>query len=463
MEPTTDSQISNATGLESLFSAPRSHLIPENSENLHLADFIDIPGSDCRERAAIFSAVIRKYTEGESAVWTRENVGASSSSISIRSTGDLARREVMFGSNNYLGFATDPYVIEAVKAAVDQYGVGAGGPPLLNGMMTIHRTLERRLAELKGAEDCLLFASGYQANLGWVDAFLRKGDILFYDEQSHASLFDGVAMTSSMRRYRAFRFRHNDVDHLASLLENASKTPEQKIFVAVEGVYSMCGDLAPLKEIQALCREYGAFWVVDDAHGTGVMGKNGEGTVEHFNLDQGPDLSMGTFSKAFGTTGGFIAGDRALIDYMRFFARSYMFSAHLPPPVVATVLAGLDLMELEPERIRQLHANVQYFVKRLNDLGIEAETKSAIVAISVPQDVPIRLLTMAFHHHGVFLNCVEYPAVSKGNQRLRLSIMATHSQDDLDHVLDVFKLLDQEFHFIRTQASLITGGIESEA
>ncbi len=423
---------------------PAVEAIPSNnSENLYLSDFLDIPNTAFLARAATFAETVRVYNAGQNAIWMRVLEGPADAEVCVAGE-STTHREVMLGSNNYLGFANDPYVKQYIAQSIEKFGTGAGGPPLLNGTMSLHRELEKKLAAFKGAEDAMLFTSGYQANLGWVDSVLRKGDVLIYDDQSHASLYDAIAMTSARRRYGAFRFRHNDVQHLKTLLQLHAPKSTQAV-VSVEGVYSMEGDLAPLPEIQKLCQEYGALLMVDDAHGTGVMGLGGRGTAEHFGLHEQPDIMMGTFSKVFGTVGGFITGKCNVIDYFRFFSRSYMFSAHLPPPVVATVLAGLELLEREPERIERLRKNVQYLLTGLRGLGIACDSQSAIIPILVPQHVSIRQLSLDFHKHGVFLNCIEHPVVRRGEERLRLSVMATHSRDQLDHVIAVFKALNERY------------------
>jgi 8-amino-7-oxononanoate synthase len=351
----------------------------------------------------------------------------------------------MLGSNNYLGLAYHPFIREAVKRVIDDYGVGMGGPPLLNGMSDLHRQLELRLARLKGGEDALLFSSGYQANLGWVVGLLREGDILIYDELNHASLYDGVALAGAQSR--AIRFRHNDCFHLEQLLRRFGENRTGQLIVAVEGVYSMDGDLAPIPQILKLCRKYGASLMVDDAHGTGVMGKTGAGTAEHFGVLGEIDIYLGTFSKAFGTTGGFIVARREVIDYLRFFARSYMFSAHLPPTTVATVLAGLEVIHREPERIARLHENAAYLEQGLNALNLNVRREAAILPVKIPSTIDLRCLNLRFHEEGIFLNPIEYPAVPKNEQRLRLSVMATHTKEDLDYALNVFKKLKKEFNF----------------
>jgi 7-keto-8-aminopelargonate synthetase-like enzyme len=290
----------------------------------------------------------------------------------------------------------------------------------------------------------MLFASGYQANLGWVTGLLRDDDVLLYDELNHASLYDGIAMAMSASRARAFRFRHNDCAHLESLLARFSGKKSQ-IYVAVEGVYSMDGDLAPLPEVAALCRKFGAILIVDDAHGAGVMGAAGSGTAEHFGLRGEVDIAMGTFSKSFGVTGGFLVARREVIDYLRFFSRSYMFSAHLPVTTVAAVLAGLDVIAREPALLRRLHDNAAYLQKGLQFLGFDVPRGAAILPVHIPPRIDLREMSRRFDEEGIFLNSIEYPAVPQDQQRLRLSVMATHTREDLDLAIAVFRKIKDEF------------------
>jgi glycine C-acetyltransferase len=338
---------------------------------------------------------------------------------------------LMFGSNNYLGLATHPHVTSRAAKALSEFGAGVGGPPLLNGYTTLHRQLEERLADLKGTEDAMIFSSGYGANVGLVSGLTGKADIIVYDAYSHASFCDGMTMSGA----QSFLFSHNDLSHLDMMLARASARPHSDIFVGVEGVYSMDGDIAPLDRILPLCRRYGAYLIVDDAHGTGVMGSHGRGTAEHFGLEGEIPATMGTFSKALTATGGFVAASKDIIDYLRFFARSYMFSASLPPATVATVLAGLDVLEQEPERLATLRENINYAASGLRKRGFSIPSQSAILPLRVPEWMDIRKAARAFHERGVFINSVEYPAVPVSQQRFRISLMATHTREDIDHLM----------------------------
>jgi glycine C-acetyltransferase len=343
------------------------------------------------------------------------------------------RSMLMFGSNNYLGLANHPYIKEFVCRMIQKYGAGIGGPPLLNGYTALHHELEERLAHLKGAEDVLLFSSGYGANVGLVSALMNSEDLVVYDSYSHASFHDGIKLSG----VQAVHFSHNDVELLEQTLERTESMNFKDRFVGVEGVYSMDGDVAPLDKIIPICKKNNSILIVDDAHGTGVMGIKGSGTSEHFGLEGKVDITMGTFSKTFAVTGGFVAASKSIINYLRFFARSYMFSASLPPSVVATVLAALDVMEKEPELQQKLRDNISYTAACLNQLGFPANSLTPIFPLMVPVDMNIRNAAFEFHQKGIFINSIEYPAVPKSQQRFRISIMATHTKEDINRLMEV--------------------------
>jgi glycine C-acetyltransferase len=347
------------------------------------------------------------------------------------------RKMIMFASNNYLGMANSPYVKKKVTEAIDLYGVGLAGPPLLNGYTKLMIELEERLAHLKHQESAMVFSSGYAANLGMLMALAQENDHILYDELSHASLFDGMRMT----QVPATKFAHNDLVDLEAKLAQLSKTTKDTVFVAVEGVYSMDGDLAPLDKIVPLVKRYGGFLLLDDAHGTGVMGKFGSGTAEHFGVEKQIDLSMGTFSKSFAMTGGFLAGPKDLIDYMRFFARSYMFSAALTPVTLAAVLAGIDVIEKEPELRELLLENARYAILKLQSFGIISKPEAAIIALKVPDWMDVRKANHIIHEQGIFLNAIEYPAVPEGEERFRISITAEHTRTDIDKLAEVLDIV----------------------
>lgn len=385
------------------------------------------------ERVNFFSRFLGEQTASHHNLYMRTITSAADREVEIIDpiTG-RRKRMLMFGSNNYLGLANHPYVCEQVCKAIREYGVGIGGPPLLNGYTKLHRELEERLSAFKQSEDTLIFSTGYGANVGLVTGLVNGGDVVLYDEYSHASFCDGLRMGVK----KSVRFRHNDLSELASLLESHPASSAGDTFVGVEGVYSMDGDLAPLDEIAPLCERHGATLIVDDAHGTGVLGKYGSGTAEHFGVEEMVDVTMGTFSKTFAAVGGFVCASKPMIDYLRFFARSYIFSASLPPTVIATVLAGLDVVDREPERLEELHDNVRYAAEGLRKLGLNVHPQAAIVAVRVPETMNIREAAYRFHDAGIFVNSIEYPAVPVNQQRFRISIMATHTKEDIDRLLE---------------------------
>ncbi len=425
-----------------------------SAENFLLHHFIKSSGKTVQERTKPFSDYFHRTTGQGYALYAREIIGPTGPTVLVKdSMTGQTRKMVMMGSNNYLGFANHPQIKEAVKKAIDTYGVGMGGPPLLNGMSSLHRQLEIEIARLKGKQDALIYPSGFQANLGWINAILRSGDVLVCDEYHHASLFDGMRLARSVHKIQPRIFRHNDMAHLEKILKYHAKKlePDANIFVAVEGVYSMDGDSAPLREIAQLCRQYKATLCLDDAHGTGVLGVCGAGTANHFGVSDDVTVAMGTFSKTFGVTGGFVAGSRELIDYLRYFSRSYMFSAHLPQTVVAAILAGLELLKTDLTLIPRLQHNIKYMLEGLRSIGFKVKTDSAIIPIYLPATIDARKLGKRLHEEGLFCNMIEPPAVRADEQRIRLSVIASHSQEDLDFALTILKKLGKEFSLVSSK------------
>jgi 8-amino-7-oxononanoate synthase len=343
------------------------------------------------------------------------------------------QKMLMFGSNNYLGLAAHPHVEAYVRRAIGAWGVGLGGAPLLNGYTQLHHELEERLAALKGTEDALLFSSGYATNIGLISALVRPTDILLHDEYIHASTVDGIKQSG----VATHPFPHNDFTAV-SASEAFTHISENNadVFVAVEGLYSMDGDIAPLKDMIHVCHEKGAYLILDDAHGTGVLGRTGRGTAEHWGVDGEVDITMGTFSKTFAVTGGFVAASRDLIEYLRYFTRSYMFSTSLPSIAVAAVLGGIEAIEREPWLLESLRANVTYLSGKLRALGFDASSDTPIIPLRVPTGVDMNAATLKFHELGIFVNSIEYPAVPVNQQRFRISVMASHRNEDLDKLVD---------------------------
>ena len=405
----------------------------QGGENFSLSDIlIQTRRKTLKERTEFFSDYINEEIENNRMLYMRVVDSQADREVKILDpkTGKT-KKMLMFGSNNYLGLANNPYIKESVKKSIEKYGIGIGGPPLLNGYTKLHYEVEEMLADFKKKESAMIFASGYGANVGLVTGLINRDDIILYDEYSHASLCDGI----KMGRIDFYKFRHNDVSHLEELLEKYRGVVRGEIFVCVEGVYSMDGDLSPLDEIAPLCKRYNACLIIDDAHGTGVTGETGRGTAQHFGVEDDVDIIMGTFSKALGVTGGFVAGDKCVTDYLRFFARSYMFSASLPPIIAAAVKAGLETIIKHPEYVRQLRSNVNYAVAKLNEYGFNIKTQTPIIALRVPGDMDIRKAVFKFHEMGIFLNSIEYPAVPISQQRFRISLMSIHTKEDIDKLV----------------------------
>lgn len=332
------------------------------------------------------------------------------------------KKVLMFGSNSYLGLTNHPKIKEAAKAAVDKYGTGCAGSRFLNGTLDIHIELERRLAAYVGKEAAVLFSTGFQVNLGVISCLLDRNDYLILDEYDHASIIDGSRLSFS----RSIKYAHNDMDDLRKKL---SRLPEDaaKLIVA-DGIFSMEGDLVNLPEIVKIAEEFGANIMMDDAHSLGVIGFNGSGTASHFGLTDQVDLIMGTFSKSLASLGGFIAGTEETIEYVKHRARSLMFSASMPPSAVASVIAALDIIESEPERIDQLWANTNYAKKLLVEAGFDiGHTDSPIIPIYIRDNDKTFMITNILSNNGIFVNPVVSPAVPSDASLLRFSLMATHT------------------------------------
>lgn len=347
-------------------------------------------------------------------------------------------RMIMIGSNNYLGLTIHPKVREAAIEAVRQYGTSCTGSRFLNGNLKLHQELEERLADFMGQERALVFSTGYQTNLGTISALIGRGDVVITDRDDHASIVDGCRLAWGEMR----RFRHNDMENLEIVLERCD--PQSGRMVVVDGVFSMGGDIAPLPEIIPICQKYGTKLMVDDAHSVGMLGQ-GRGTAAHFGLTEGVDITMGTFSKSFASLGGFIVGNEPVIHYIQHFARSLMFSASMPPASVAACLAALDIMEVEDWRYERL---AEISVKMRNgfrSLGFETgPTETPIIPIIVGDYMKAIMLWKALFDTGIYTNAVIPPAVAPNQSRLRTSYMATHTDEQLDRVLEAFAAIGKE-------------------
>ena len=345
------------------------------------------------------------------------------------------KKFIMFGSNNYLGLANDPRMKKAAIDAVNKFGTGVAGSRFLNGNTVLHTELETKLAKFKGREAALIYATGYQMNLGVVSALVGKGDFAIVDKLNHASILDGCRLSHGELR----RFKHNNPEDLERVLKEIG--PNHGKLVIVDGVFSMEGDIAPIPEISKVCRKHGARLMVDDAHATGVLGKHGHGTMEHFGLtNKDVDLVVGTCSKSFASVGGFVVGDADILHYIQHISRSMIFSASLPPASVASISKALDIITEEPQRIKKLWDNAAYLMKRFKAMGLNTgETQTPIIPVIIGDNEKTFMLWRMLYDHGLFTNPVVSPAVPPKRAMLRVVATATHTREQLDRALDIFE------------------------
>jgi len=342
------------------------------------------------------------------------------------------REVINLSSNNYLGLTTHPKLREAAIRAVKELGAGSGSVRTIAGTMDLHMELERKIAAFKKTEASVVFQSGFTANAGTVSSLLGKEDLILSDELNHASIIDGARLSRATIRV----FPHKDVSALKALLEETSSVKRR--LVITDGVFSMDGDIAPLREISALAREHGAIMMVDDAHASGVLGKNGRGTIDHFGVHGQVDIQVGTLSKAVGVLGGYVCGTKSLIDYLYHRARPFLFSTSHPPAVAAACVAAFEVLEDEPERIERLWSNTKRFRAGLQRVGFDTgQSETPIIPIMVGEaDRAMKLSDRAFER-GVFAQGIGFPTVAKGKARLRTIVTATHTEEELDKALEI--------------------------
>ena len=348
------------------------------------------------------------------------------------------KRVINIASNNYLGLTTHPKLREAALNAIRKYGVGSGAVRTVCGTMAIHMELEEKIARFKNVEACVVFQSGFAANAGTVSAILGKDDFIISDELNHASIIDGARLSKA----KILVFRHKDIAHAEEQLASVKDQPGRKL-VITDGVFSMDGDIGPLPELCDLAEKYGAVMMVDDAHSSGVLGRNGRGTIDHFNVHGRVDVQVGTLSKAIGALGGYVCGTRELIDFLYHRARPFLFSTSHPPSVAASCIAAFEVLEEEPERIERLWENTGFFKKELGTLGFNIGGKTTPVSETpiTPIIVGEGRLAMEFSRElfkeGVFAPGIAFPTVAEGKARLRTIMSATHTQDELQQALEI--------------------------
>ena len=351
------------------------------------------------------------------------------------------KKVLMFGSNAYLGLTNHPKVKEAAIDAIKKYGTGCAGSRFLNGTLDLHIQLEKRLAEFVGKEDAIVYSTGFQVNLGVVSCLTGREDYIIWDELDHASIIEGHRLSFSTK----LKYKHNDMESLEKQLQKCE--PDKVKLIVIDGVFSMEGDIAKLPEIVALAKKYNASIMVDEAHGLGVLGDHGRGTWNHFGVTDDVDLFMGTFSKSLASIGGFVAGDKDVINWLRHNARSYIFQASNTPAATAAAIEALHILKTEPERQENLWKITNYALKRFRDAGFEiGDTESPIIPLYVRDTDKTFMVTKLAFDEGVFINPVIPPACAPQDTLVRVALMATHTKDQIDRAVEklvkAFKALD---------------------
>ena len=359
------------------------------------------------------------------------------------------REVVILCSNNYLGLTTHPKLKRAAIAAVKKYGVGSGAVRAISGSMDLHFELEKRLARFKGAEASLTYPTGFQANSGLIPQLVGEGDLIISDELNHGSIIDGVRLAKGDRTV----YKHNDMTDLARVLEEAEKhaPPYRRILIITDGVFSMDGDIAPLDKVAKLGVEHGAMVYVDDAHGEGVLGEKGKGIVSHFHLDHKKvQIEMGTFSKAYGTVGGHISGSESLVKFAYNKSRTWLLSSSHPPPVVASTIAAIDVLEKEPRHVKNLWKNTKHFKKAVEDLGFNTGmSQTPIIPIIVGESHTAKSLADKLYEKGVFVVPIVFPMVARDKSRIRVQMSSKLTREQLDDVIAKLEMIGKELKIIK--------------
>lgn len=403
-----------------------------NLENPTLKDF-EKNNLPLREKAELFYDFYLFNREKQHSNYRiSSKYGSSPKTTIINPYTGKEEEMICFVSNDYLGFTKHPKMLEASKNAIQEYGTGAGSSPLIGGQSVLHDKLEEKIAGFFNKEAALTFTSGYASNSGTLLSLLDSQDIAIIDMGAHASVLEGCLMTN--KKY----FLHNDIVSLERILSQ-TKNLYRNTFIIIDGVYSQDGDIAPLKEIVTLAKTYNAFIVLDDAHGVGVVGKTGKGTCELFNIYDEIDIITGTFSKTFASVGGFVVSNKKIINYLKFTASSNIFSAAATPQSIASVIKAIELLE-EPQWVQKIQSNIKYFKNALSSLNIDfGKSESAIFPIMIRNENRTKEMGKLLLENGVYANPIMYPAVSRKQTRIRMSILATHSQEMLDKTLNILE------------------------
>ncbi len=382
-----------------------------------------------KEKINTLNQRLKKMKDEKRYFYLKSIDGASGERVTID-----GREMTMFAFYNYLGLITHPKIKKAAIEAIEKYGTGAAGVRLLAGTTKIHEKLEAKIAKFKGAEDAVTYSSGYITNLAVITTLYQRGDLVVIDKLDHASIIDGCLLSGAHHK----SFLHNNMESLERILTNSGSYVNKLIIV--DAVYSMDGDVANLPEISRLAKKYNAKMMVDEAHSIGVLGKTGHGIEEHFGLKGAVDIHMGTLSKTIPSIGGYIAGDKDLINYLKHNSRPFIFSASLPPVAAATAIASLEVIEDEPERIANLQKNIKQFKDGLNSMGFNTmNSTTSIVPILVGEEEDTLKLCKIVNDEGIFICPILFPAIPKGTNRLRAHVLANHTSEDIDRTLGIFE------------------------
>jgi glycine C-acetyltransferase len=382
---------------------------------------------------------LKKMKDEKQYFYLKSIDGASGATVTID-----GRKMIMFASYNYLGLITHPKIKKAAIDAIEKYGTGAAGVRLLAGTTKIHEKLEATIAKFKGAEDAITYSSGYVTNLAAITTLCQRGDLVVIDKLDHASIIDGCILSGATHK----SYLHNDMESLERILVNSEKYINKLIIV--DAVYSMDGDVSNLPEISRLAKKYHTKVMVDEAHSIGVLGKTGHGIEEHFDLKGAVDIHMGTLSKTIPSIGGYLAGDKDLITYLKHNSRPFIFSASLPPVAAATAIACLEVIEDEPERITNLQKNIKQFKDGLNAMGYNTmNSTTSIIPILIGDEEGTLKLCKIVNDEGIFICPILFPAIPKGTDRLRAHVLAIHTSEDIDKTLDIFKKAGKKLGLIR--------------
>ncbi|MBN2127802.1 MAG: glycine C-acetyltransferase [Candidatus Diapherotrites archaeon] len=353
---------------------------------------------------------------------------------------------IMLCSNNYLGLSEHPKVKEAAMNAIKTHGAGSGSVRAIAGNMDLHKELEETIAEFKGTESALYYQTGFAANAGFLPAFLEQGDLVISDELNHGSIIDGVRLSKAERGI----YKHNDMDSLKQILEETEKKKYNKILIVSDGVFSMDGDIAPADKIVALAEQFGVFTYFDDAHGDGVLGKNGRGIANHFNVHGKVDIEMGTFSKAFGVVGGSLAGSKDMTEFAFNKSRTWLLSGSAPPATTAACTAALRVCMEEDELFTKLWNNTNYFKKKLKELGFDTgRSETPITPVMIGESSDAKKFSERLYQEGVFALPIVFPMVAQGKARIRTMITAAHKKEDLDKAIQAFEKIGKELKIIK--------------